>query len=104
MHTPNVFIHLMSACKIYYAEFDDIEPVYPPEDRRWNDWVWATKHHNPFMVFKCGTQVFSVSRRRKENNQWGYLVRWPFPSPSQTMVSCDSCHEVAALIRKNRGE
>ena len=104
MHTPTTFIHLLRACDIHYTGHKDIVPVNPPEDRQWNTWCWATKHRNPFMVFKCGTQVFSVSRRRKENNHWGYLVRWPFRSLDQAQVSCDSAPEVAALIRKNRGD
>lgn len=102
MHTPNVFIKLLRACNIFYSEHEDITQVLPRGDRAWrgNNWVHSTKQGHPYMVLECEGMRFSISRRRTRKNQWGYLVRWPYPASNQQSLKCDDAHSVAELIRK----
>lgn len=100
MHTPTIFLHLNRACGIYYDEHQDIAQVKPPEDKKWNDWLHRTKNGCPYMVLERDGMRFSVSRRRRNNRQWGYLVRWPYPSEIQKKAACNTADQVAELIRR----
>ena len=52
------------------------------------------------MVFERNGIRFSVSRVRKGKTPWSYLMRWPYPSSTQSRCWTSHASEIVARIIK----
>lgn len=96
LSTPNFFVNFLRLirCNTQYVQ---IKPH--PNHVGWNDWVFATKHGNPYIVVSHHNVMFSIGRvRSSRHHQWRYRIFWPFGSREQNVRVVDTPQDIIDLI------